>query len=275
MVSSSCSISDKKMIILSEIILNYARLSISKYGSEINIKCHEVLIENTNELVIDLSDNITNEELQFDDITDFYTFEIFKNKNKWGKMDCLFLSYIQDSKHYIRLVIKKDNNSYIESSLNNEQLSIISSINKKIILIIDDSLTAIKMIFQKIINLFIKPSRRFSIIVNEEWSNVKFTGVELDDYHFLFCSNGQLGYDVAIIKECYFIITDVEMPVMDGIEMINKLLEYGISSKIFISSSHKRESINKIKDIAPEKLEILPKACPNEVFIEVLGQYFN
>ena len=106
-------------------------------------------------------------------------------------------------------------------------------------------------------------------------SNVKLTNVELGDYYFLFCCNGQIGYDVAIIKECYFIITDVEMPVMDGIEMINKLLEYGITSKIFISSAHKADSIKKIKDLSPENLEILPKACSNELFIEVLGQYFT
>ena len=182
------------MFIMSEIILNYVRLSIFKYSLEINIKCYDILIDGINELVCELSNdsNTIYEELLSDNTTDCYVFEIFKNKNKWEKVKCLFLLLLEDSKQYIRLIIKKDNNNDIETSLSNEQLSIISSIKKKIILIVDDSITAIKMLFQKIVNLFIKSTHKSSIVINEDWSNVKLTNVELGDYYLLFCCNGQI-----------------------------------------------------------------------------------
>lgn len=275
-VNSSCSILEEKMIILCNLIMSYIRISIANDGYEINIKCHEVKINGNLELVCDISDNIniTCDKLIMvsGDIMDHYISDMIKNKNKWIELGC---SFSDDEQSIFRIIIRKDNTITSETSLSANQLHSLSLITKKIILIVDDSIMNIKIMYQKICNFLIKVKTRSSLIINGEWDLIKVVNIELENYHFVFCCNGQLGYDIATIKECYFIISDLEMPVMDGIEMINKLLEDGITTRIFISSSHNTDSVRKIKDISPEILEILPKACSNDLFISLLSPYFS
>ncbi len=64
----------------------------------------------------------------------------------------------------------------------------------------------------------------------EMWEELGFTQI--------FCAqNGKIGYETAISKKPDIILTDVSMPIMDGIEMARKIVKANVASKfIFVSS---------------------------------------
>ena len=51
-----------------------------------------------------------------------------------------------------------------------------------------------------------------------------------------FAENGQIGYEKAKLGKYDLIITDVNMPVMGGIEMIEKLRDEKVTTPIFVFS---------------------------------------
>lgn len=282
-VSSNANLYEDKSILLCDIISKFVKFSITNGGSNITIKCYEIENDGTSYLICDLSDNknVVYNILEFQQskVLDFYSNELIKLRNKWKLMGCGFdnitITDNDTNRSLIRLTILKDENIDNNiTSLSINQLKLISSINKKVILIVDDSFLSIKIMVQKILYLLIGVEKSISFSMSGEWSKIQFNSLELDDYYFIFCHNGRIGYDVATIKDCHLIISDIEMPIMDGIEMVNKLFENGLSSKIVISSSHTEETIKKIKDISPENFDILPKGCSNDEYINVLKKYF-
>lgn len=104
------------------------------------------------------------------------------------------------------------------------------------------------------------------------WKELGFTQI-------LRASNGKIGYETAIREKPDIILTDVSMPVMDGIEMARKIVEEGVASKfIFVSSFDEsryiREAIELeafgyiLKPIDVEKLrEIVRNVIQKEVII--------
>lgn len=85
-------------------------------------------------------------------------------------------------------------------------------------------------------------------------------------------ANGQLGYDLIKNKKPDIVITDIKMPVMDGLQMIEQLVNEGIKSKFVILSGYDefelvRRAMKYGVDEYLIKLELEP-----EVLINILSR---
>jgi CheY-like chemotaxis protein len=141
--------------------------------------------------------------------------------------------------------------SFLESQINSPSLSIksedilflisIINTNKHIILIIDDVLLNIKILCLKLIKC-INPLfnyKNFPVITINEWRNHKIIHIEVDNHIFILTSNGLYGKEITIFlqNQNITIITDIEMPLLNGIDMIKSLFKKNIKAKIYINSA--------------------------------------
>jgi hypothetical protein len=141
--------------------------------------------------------------------------------------------------------------SVLESQINSTSLSLksedilfltsIINTNKHIILIIDDVLLNIKILCLKLIR-YINPHfnyKNFPTITINEWKNHKMIYIEVENYIFVLTSNGLYGKEIAICLQNQYItiITDIQMQILNGIDMIKSLLKKNIKARIYINSA--------------------------------------
>ena len=90
------------------------------------------------------------------------------------------------------------------------------------------------------------------------------------DANFLTASNGQEALQVIDEnKDIDVIITDINMPIMNGLDMIKEIQEKGIKTPIIIMSAHTElDYINRAKDLGVA--EYLLKPFDFIKFIELL-----
>jgi CheY-like chemotaxis protein len=128
--------------------------------------------------------------------------------------------------------------------LTKTQINLINEIlntqNKKKVLLIDDSLLNLKILSLKIIRETDKNYKHsnFPTLTPDEWQNIGIIQIENDEFVFLLLSNGMYGREISMIIEPELIITDIQMPALNGIEMIKDLLKYNIKTKIIINSAY-------------------------------------
>ena len=84
----------------------------------------------------------------------------------------------------------------------------------------------------------------FPILTSEQWQNIGIIQINTDTHIFLLLSNGLYGKELSMMIEPSIIITDIQMPELNGIQMVNSLLEYGIKSKIFFNSAYDNDKDN-------------------------------
>ena len=166
--------------------------------------------------------------------------------NEWNKFGCT--NAIIDKFNNIvgyTLSIKCDYAHEI-FSLNTSQVKLLSSVmNKqkllgsKIILLVDDVLLNLKIICLKIIKLFDVDYKynNFPILTPNEWQEHGIITIEIHGYIFIMASNGYYGLEISRIVKCNLIITDIQMPLLNGFDMIKLMLSYKITSKIMINSA--------------------------------------
>lgn len=149
--------------------------------------------------------------------------------------------------------------------LSKEKVELIQSItekNKIKIFLIDDSLLNLKILSLKLIK-FIDPNYKhnnFPILTSEEWQNNGIIQINICDYIFLLLSNGMYGKEICMMIEPNIIITDIQMPLLNGIDMIKTLLDYGIKSKIFINSAYSDKDNDDIVELVNKyNVEFLEK----------------
>ena len=136
--------------------------------------------------------------------------------------------------------------------------------NNKIILFVDDVLLNIKILWIKILK-YLYPLHKynnFPILSNDQWQNYGMFVIEFNEYTFIFASNGLYGKDIALSINCYIIITDIQMPLLNGIDMIKILLEKSYKSKILINSALPKKELESLNDI----MELIK--IPNISFLE-------
>lgn len=75
---------------------------------------------------------------------------------------------------------------------------------------------------------------------------------EFDIYDVVKADNGLVAYEKSLSQKFDFIIMDINMPVMDGVEAGKKILEH-YNQKSFMSHSHiaDHQSINHLTNIIP------------------------
>jgi CheY-like chemotaxis protein len=54
--------------------------------------------------------------------------------------------------------------------------------------------------------------------------------LELAQYHVTIATNGQQGFNIALQEHPELIVTDFMMPMMSGLEMIERLRQHGYTS---------------------------------------------
>lgn len=164
--------------------------------------------------------------------------------------------------------------------LSKNQLNYLSNIsndsNKKIILIIDDLLLNVKILCFKLGKCIDTnfAFNNFPILTKDEWQNYNMINIEINEFVFLLAPNGECGKEIALslIKQCYIIITDIQMPKLNGIDMIKSLIENGITSKIYINSSIVDKDNEEITDlIINNQITYIEKGC-NINFNDILNK---
>jgi CheY-like chemotaxis protein len=116
-----------------------------------------------------------------------------------------------------------------------EMLHTIISIEKKIVLFIDDSALILKLLYKKLTNF--KADNSSIEKLTYDLQNHGISIIEHDEYFIILCTSGILGKEVSILNEPQIIVTDIEMPKYRGTLLIKELRENGINSHILINSS--------------------------------------
>ncbi len=127
------------------------------------------------------------------------------------------------------------------SYLNKNQIKLISSINenKKTILLVDDILFNLKLICLKLIKKYNKKYEysNFPILTKEGWQEYGIFTLITDECQYILASNGMYGKEICQIIKVDVIITDIQMPELNGIDMIKYIGLTNLKSKIFINSA--------------------------------------
>jgi CheY-like chemotaxis protein len=78
------------------------------------------------------------------------------------------------------------------------------------------------------------------ILLVEDDPDVAFvlsTLLEVAGYHVTVANNGQQGFDIALQEHSELIVTDFMMPIMSGVDMIERLRQQGYTRPIILCSA--------------------------------------
>lgn len=138
-------------------------------------------------------------------------------------------------------------NFLCDNLLTSEHIGDISKIKnngKKKILLVDDSKVIIKLIHK---NISLKNPGFENLKVSNEWNQQKMIISSNDNYDIIMCCDGIYAKDIANMIKFNLIITDVEMPIMSGIELIKELYLLDIKdTKIIVYTSLELELLHEI-----------------------------
>jgi hypothetical protein len=116
--------------------------------------------------------------------------------------------------------------------------------------------------------------RRQILIVDDRWENrsVIHNLLEPLDFKLIEASNGEEGLEQALIHQPDCIITDLSMPVMDGLEMVEKLRSLPqFQHTVIIASSSSVFDFNRQQSQATGCNGFLPKPIQSDELLEQLG----
>lgn len=139
--------------------------------------------------------------------------------------------------------------------------NIIKSSEKKLILIVDDSVFNLKMLFQKL-KVLLFPNL---VTIMPDFSG-NYATFEIENYFIVFCKNGKIGYDIFKTKKPYAIITDNDMPFMNGHDMSDLILKSNSTSKIIMISGNSSTCVDDLITEYPNRIKFLNKGDSNSLF---------
>lgn len=269
-IKSNISIKSIENDTLWHLFLNIIKNAINANSTEISIKVDKN--DDNNELLLYISDNgcgMTEakklnffsrklpEKIQDDDKIDSnrgegFLLSFYEWINLGGTVDILNNELNNNTEFLIKIKGIQENDFFL---LSKEHLNLIQNIlnetNKKKILLIDDCLLNLKIMSLKIIRSIVPDYKHFNfpILTPEQWQNIGIIKIDTDTHIFILLSNGMYGKEISMIIEPSIIITDIQMPELNGIQMIKLLLEYGIKSKILINSSYSYKDNDEIIEL--------------------------
>lgn len=162
-------------------------------------------------------------------------------------------------------------------TLNTKHVKLLSSIHNeictehtRIVLLVDDVLLNLKIICLKIIKLFDSNYKynNFPVLTNVEWQEHGIIVIGIPNYKFVLGSNGCYGLEIAQMIPCDLIVTDIQMPMLSGYDMIKSLISHGITSKIIVNSAIVDENDGEFAEFA----ELIKK---NQISWVEKGSNFN
>lgn len=79
---------------------------------------------------------------------------------------------------------------------------------------------------------------------------LQISGLELEELYY--AANGQEGLDLLLAKTVDIVFADINMPVMDGVQMVKAMAQRGILQRIpvvIISTERNRQRIESLKTL--------------------------
>lgn len=195
-------------------------------NSIINIKISN--INNINKFI----ENI-NKKTQVDEVHEVDEFNKYK----------LLVEYMEDVL-YIKIVLEKKEKPNNKIILNNKQIEKILNIdhNKKIYILIDDSILNLKLLSANLLRFknidLTLGFKKFPKLTSSEWQDIGILLLEVEEFIIVLLSNGEYGKQVSLLLNPQVIITDVQMPQLNGIDMIKDLIYHNVKSKMFVISAY-------------------------------------
>jgi CheY-like chemotaxis protein len=136
---------------------------------------------------------------------------------------------------------EKKVNKYI---LNNEHIDKIINIihNKKIFILVDDSFVNLKILLMNLLKFLnidsMQELKKLPKLTPNEWQDVGIILLNFEKFTIILLSNGMYGKEITLLLNPQVIITDVQMPLLNGIDMIKDLLQEDIKAKICVTSAY-------------------------------------
>lgn len=120
-----------------------------------------------------------------------------------------------------------------------KMLSMLKSCNKLNILIVDDSIVKLKMTMRLLnmkLDLQKNGEEQTSSIINLPKKFEIYIMNEYLEYNIIFATNGVYAFDVYNLVNIHKIVTDLQMPIMDGYELIKNVIAINKKQEIMINS---------------------------------------
>jgi CheY-like chemotaxis protein/anti-sigma regulatory factor (Ser/Thr protein kinase) len=144
------------------------------------------------------------------------------------------------------------------TSLTPENIDTLQNLkHKKIILLVDDSLVNLKMIIMEICKHVKKKMSDFRLPQVLGWEHIGCYVIEdLVDATLIFTSNGEYAFDIYQLVKCDYVITDLEMPVMSGYDLIKRIVEIKKNQTIIVNSATDKENFFQKLELCPIDLKL-------------------
>ena len=249
------------------LLLNMIKNSQNAGADQININASEI----KNEILILIKDNgkgFTNDQKEDFCIRQLPNSLIHRTVDE-NRGEGFILSHNRWKKHngLVRIVTSEINKGTIfeiktkgypsDDKINNiEHIDIVLSTNKKILLLVDDVFMNIKILCKKILGNDYDINK---LQAPDNWNEKGIMVIETLKYLLILCGNGLIGFEMGMISKPHMIITDVEMPLSKGTEMVNDLIKNDIDTIIYINSSLERSEILSQMENNIDKIHILKK----------------
>ena len=181
------------------------------------------------------------------DLFDLFEFNNFKNDQFYDNLNnqshCQII-HLCDNFYQIEIEGFEIQNEFVLKSHQVKLLSGLKNNCKKKILLIDDSIMNLKLLSVNIIKFFDNnyKHKSFPVLTQEEWQNLGILVTETFDTNYILCANGMYGKEVALMIRPPIIISDIQMPLLNGIDMVKQLLENNFKSKIFMNSAYVKKT---------------------------------
>jgi signal transduction histidine kinase/DNA-binding NarL/FixJ family response regulator len=116
------------------------------------------------------------------------------------------------------------------------------------------------------------------LVVDDSWENrsVLVNLLEAVGFELLEAENGQEGIEQALTHQPDLIVTDLEMPVMDGFEFLSQLRSHPkLQAMPILVSSASVFEIDRHKSLAAGGNEFLPKPVQADILLELIQKYLQ
>ena len=163
------------------------------------------------------------------------------------------------------------NNMFDEEFI--RKINLLLNNSYKTIMIVDDSFTNIKILSHSVYKLCQKTKTKgiFDNYNGNLWMSSDYFIIDIiDDVAFIFLSNGQIAKTFIEMIHVNILITDIEMPKMNGIELIKFTIENNYNMKIAIQSALDKHLIFELYPEISEEIKIIHKRSHHSVINDIL-----
>jgi CheY-like chemotaxis protein len=230
---------------LKHLLFNIIKNAVESNVTHVVVKVSQKF--NTVEITVNVPTIISNEYVQSEGMT--------LSINRWKTFGgILYIHTYNDNMMFNIEIIGQLTPDY---ALLCEQLEMLEQLpQKKTILFVDDSVVNIKMLAMMMFK-WLKLTDISLKIITSNWDSVGlYICDNFTDANLIFTSNGEYAYDIYRLIHCDTVVADLEMPVMNGYDLIKNILTINKDQHIVINSATSEETFYQIMQQAPNFADI-------------------